>query len=210
MAVTNIGTYAGLLSSAADWLNRADLTDLVPNFVTLAEAQFNRQLRVRDMQVRAEATSILEFLPLPADFLEAYSLTLNSTDAAPRWPLKYISKKEADATKSYQQTGPVESYTILDGAFELIPAPPGSVDLILTYYAKIPALSTVLQTNWLITKSPDLYLASTILQAAPYLNDQVRLQTWSAIRSEIMGGMALESERAMRPTTQLIARVPSF
>ena len=32
------GTYAGLKASVADWLNRADLTAVVPDFITLAEA----------------------------------------------------------------------------------------------------------------------------------------------------------------------------
>jgi hypothetical protein len=62
----------------------------------------------------------------------------------------------------------------------------------------------------LLTKSPDLYLYSTLLEAAPYLKDDERLQVWAAARQQVMDAMALESERAMRPSTQMVARKRGF
>ena len=44
MAITN---YTELKSSLADWLNRSDLTTVIPDFITLAESQFNREIRNR-------------------------------------------------------------------------------------------------------------------------------------------------------------------
>jgi hypothetical protein len=216
-----ITTYDGLKAAVADWLNRADLTDQVPMFIRLAEAQFNRELRVRDMHVRSEAMSDQEFVPLPLDYLQHYSLSLMPTGGVTA-DLKYISKKTADTYKAQGVFGPTQFYTLTDNAFELIPAPAANLDLVMVYYARIPTLGDLLpvslfpppnnfrQLNWLLTKSPDLYLASSILQAAPYLNDQARLQTWAAIRASIMDGMGLENERAMRPETQLIARARAF
>jgi hypothetical protein len=88
----------------------------------------------------------------------------------------------------------------------------------MVYYARIPRLgepigtptTTPRQTNWLLDRSPDLYLASTLLQAAPYINDTARLQTWAAMRGEIMGGIQMENERGMRSSTQLTARAEAF
>ena len=42
MALT---TYTGLKASIADFLNRDDLTSVIPDFVALAEAQINRDIR---------------------------------------------------------------------------------------------------------------------------------------------------------------------
>lgn len=221
MAITyEIGTYSWLLQSIGDWLNRADLVDLCPTFVHLAEAQFNRELRVRDMHVRAQAISAAEFVPLPIDFLQHYSLALDPEGMSSSEPLQYVGKFEGDRMKAAQMRGSPGFYTIIDNAFELIPAPQANVDLIMVYYARIPRLgeaipsgpmvSTIRQTNWLIDKSPDLYLASSILQAAPYLNDAARLQTWAAVRAEIIGSMSLENERAMRSSTQLTARAQAL
>jgi hypothetical protein len=53
MALT---TYTELKSSLADWLNRSDLTSVIPDFISLAEAQMERQLRTRQMIVRATAS----------------------------------------------------------------------------------------------------------------------------------------------------------
>jgi len=38
-------TFDELKTNIADWLNRTDLTSVIPTFITLAEARLNRQLR---------------------------------------------------------------------------------------------------------------------------------------------------------------------
>ena len=50
-----ISTKAELHTAVANWLNRSDLTDRIPEFISLAEAGFNRNLRVRDMLVKARS-----------------------------------------------------------------------------------------------------------------------------------------------------------
>ena len=42
MALT---TYTELKASIADFLNRDDLTTVIPDFITLAESQINRDVR---------------------------------------------------------------------------------------------------------------------------------------------------------------------
>lgn len=207
MAIT---TYSELQTAIADWLNRADLTSVIPNFISLAEAKLNRELRTRDMLVRATATSSNEFVAVPADFLENYSLELDMGVIGPQPPLNYIGPLEAKALKANEITGKVRYYTIIDGAFELLPAPGSNTNLILTYYQKIPSLSVTQTTNWLLTKSPDLYLYSSLLEAMPYLKDEQRIPVWSAARGQVIEAMKEESERAMRPTTQLVARRRGF
>jgi len=205
-----ISTYSDLQSAVADWLNRADLTAVVPTFISLAEAKFNRELRVRDMLVRATATSDNEFVAVPADYLENYSLELDMSQLGPQAPLNFISPLEAKTLKANEVAGLVRYYTMIGGAFELLPAPGSDTDLILTYYQRIPSLSGTQTTNWLLTKSPDLYLYSTLLEASPYLKDDERVAIWAAARQQVMDAMLIESERAMRPTTQINARRRGF
>lgn len=205
-----ISTYSELQTAIADYLNRTDLTSVIPNFISLAEAKMNRELRTRDMMVRATATSSNEFVAVPADFLENYSLELDMDNLSARPALDYVGPLEAKDIKASQLTGNVRYYTIIDGAFELLPAPQSNIDLILTYYQKIPSLSVTQTTNWLLTKSPDLYLYSSLLEAMPYLKDEQRIAVWSAARGQVLDAMNQESERAMRPTTQLVARKRGF
>ena len=44
-----INTYATLQTAVANWLDRSDLTDRIPEFIALAEARMNRTLRLAIM-----------------------------------------------------------------------------------------------------------------------------------------------------------------
>ena len=204
-----LSTYSEIKSTIADYLNRADLTAVLPSFVTLAEAKFNRELRTRDMLVQAQETSSNQYVSLPTDFLQHYSLALDAASAQP--PMDYIGPQEAKVLKAQNRTASTTYYyTVIDSAFEIVPPPNADLDLDLVYYAKIPALSDSNTTNWLLTKSPDLYLYSALLEAAPYLKDDDRAQLWAAARQQVMDAMNLESERAMRSSIQLTARRRGF
>lgn len=215
--VVSITDYNSLLAASADWLNRADLTDQLPAFVALSETQFNREMRVRDMMVRADATSNAENVQLPDDWLEHYSLIVPpGPPPAPQGfmpkPLRYMSERESNEVKAkmFGAAGIPTGYTVIGNMIELVPAPNDNVDLKMVYYQRIPSLSTTNPTNWLIVKSPDLYLYSTLLQAMPYLKDDNRAQTWAGIRSAIMESMRLESEAALRPRSGMTAMARAF
>jgi hypothetical protein len=203
-------TYADLKSAVADWINRADLAAVIPTFITLSEAKFNRELRLRGMLTRAEAVTSNEFVGVPSDFLENYSLELNMSNIGPQQSLAFIGPLEAKVLKANKVTGKVRYYTIIDGAFELLPAPGSNTDVILTYYQKIPSLSDRQPSNWLYAKAPDLYLYSALLEAAPYLRDDDRMQMWGQARAQVFAAIQEESERSMRPSTQLVARRRGF
>jgi len=210
MAAVTIQSYSDLLAAAASWLNRGDIDDQVPAFVTLAESQFNREMRVRDMMVRADATSDAENVQLPDDWLEHYSLQLAPGGGG--LFLEYLSERASNQFKSSLQgtSGPVMGYTVIGNAIELIPAPGDNVDLKMVYYARIPSLSTVVQANWLLTKSPDLYLYSTLLQAEPFLKNDDRLPLWAQMRTALMEAIRMESEASLRPRSGFVARAKAF
>ena len=48
-----LGTFTELKDAIADWLDRSDLTARIPDFIALAEARINRELRIRPMEVRS-------------------------------------------------------------------------------------------------------------------------------------------------------------
>jgi hypothetical protein len=206
----SLSTYAGLQAAAADYLNRADLTTPIVDFITLAEAKFNRKLRVPAMITRVTATPTAEFDSLPSDFLQMYKL--ERTYSSEMAELEYVPPQEASAMVANGITSTLRYYTIIGNSLQVIPAASSSsTDVLkLAYYAKIPALTTSNTTNWLLTKSPDLYLYSTLLEAAPYLKNDERIATWGAVQQGLIEDIMLEGERAMRPTTQLRSRVRTF
>lgn len=207
MPAVQITTYDELLSAGADWLNRADLVDQLPAFVSLGEAQLNRELRVRDMMVRANTTSNQENVELPADWLEHYSLVV-MPGGVPSAPLRYLSEKESNEIKATMSSPPGVpiGYTLIANMIELVPAPGDNVDLRMVYYARIPSLGAATPTNWLLTKSPDLYLYATLMNAAPYLKDDARATFWAQSRTGLIELMRQESEASLRPRSGLVAR----
>jgi hypothetical protein len=210
MALTN---YTELKSAVADWLNRADLTSQIPDFIALAEARFNRNIRTRDMITRQVATTNNEFVPVPNDWLETYQLELPpSVSIGVRTPLQYISPNEAAVYQASEMAGKTRYYTIIDGLFELVPKPATGATVTLTcvYYARIPALTGSNSSNWLLQKAPDLYLYQSLAAAAPYLNNDERISTWLSMVGQGIEELRMESERAMRSQTSLVAQRRGF
>ena len=67
----SITTYSELQQAIADWLERADLTARIPDFIALFEATANRRLRLRQQEAVASLTPSAGAAALPADFLGA-------------------------------------------------------------------------------------------------------------------------------------------
>ena len=206
MAITN---YSELKSSIADWLNRADLTAVIPDFITLAEAQINRQLRTHDMIKRATATVTDEYFSVPTDWLETNVLVNLGTYTI---PMEYVDYERLNELKALFLTGDPRFYTMIDGKFLILPAATSAspANLEMSYYGKIPALSDSNTTNWLLTKSPDLYLYAALMQAEPYLKNDERVGLWAAAMQNSMENMRLEGERSKRPSGGLNANRRSF
>lgn len=206
MAITN---YSELKSSIADWLNRADLTSVIPDFITLAEAQINRQLRTHDMIKRATATVTEDYFSVPTDWLETNVLVNLGTQTI---PMEYVDYERLNELKALSLSGDPRFYTMIDGKFLILPAASSAspANLELSYVGKIPALSDSNTTNWLLTKSPDLYLYAALMQAEPYLKNDERVGLWATAMQNSMENMRLEGERSKRPSGGLNANRRSF
>lgn len=187
-----ISTYSELQSAIADELNRQDLASVIPTWISLAEATFNRLLRHRKMLCRATATLDSQFTALPADFLEAKNIQLNT---APVTSLEFVTIEEADQLRAqYQYSTTPVYYTIVGETIEVVPNPGDDQTIELVYYRKIPALSS--GSNWLFRDHPDIYFYGALQHSAPYLKDDQRLQVWSTITSNLIEQINLESDKA--------------
>ena len=192
MALTS---YSELKSSIADWLNRDDLTAVIPDFISLAEAQMERRLPTQKMVKRANATIDTPFSALPADFLSCKSLVLTST--APVQPLVFLTEDELDAKKwVYRTTGKPQYFALVGNQIEVLPAPDTGYTAEITYVATLAKLSDSNTSNWVLARHPDVYLYGSLLQAAPYLRDDERVGLWSSQYQAAIEDMLLQNERA--------------
>ncbi len=173
-------TYTELKSSVADYLARSDLTTQIPDFITLAENRLRRDLRTRFMLqvVTANTTSGDKTVSLPSDFLAMRGIHLQTT---PITTVEYLSNPSFFSNARATESGVPTKYTVLASEFQFAPIPDGTYTLNMLYYAAPPYLSSSVSSNVFLANCPDLLLYAALGEAEPYLMNDARLQTWSAM-----------------------------
>ena len=194
MALT---TYTELKASIADFLNRDDLTAVIPDFITLAESQINRDIRHWKMEARSsgQQSASDEYMQIPADWLETIRLHLTGTGTS---VVNLISRDAmADKRERNEDTsGTPMYYTHADGQFQLYPTPTADTDFELLYIQKLDALSGSNADNWLLLEAPDIYLYGALLHSAPYLVEDERVAIWAQMYGASVARLNEASETA--------------
>jgi hypothetical protein len=171
-----LSTYSELKASLADWLHRGGLTTVIPDFITICEADFNRRIRIATMEERASATFNEGYEDVPTDFLEMREIKVN---ASPVRSLKYMTPQQMTEFYPTTEIGTPEFYTLVDHTIRVNRIPSAEVEI--SYYVRIPALSDDEPTNWMLTNHPDLYLYGSLIHAEPYLKNDKRILTWKTM-----------------------------
>ena len=178
-----INTYSTLQTAVANWLDRDDLTDRIPDFIALAEARYNRELRIRAMETTVTDSTVAgtRSYALPTRYLQTRTIQL-STD--PITPLEYLTPEMMDRLWAGSQVGKPQTFTIIGDNYHLGPSPDGVYTVEIVYYQRFAALSDLAPTNTMLTENPDVYLYATLLEAEPFLANDARIQLWMAAFTE--------------------------
>ena len=158
-----LSTYSELQSSVALWLNRSDLTAVIPDGVTLCEADMNRRLRTPHNETVDTAFAVsARRTDLPSDFAEMRTVFLNyGSSRVELVPLTQAGRVDESGTPVY--------YNIVNHQIEVVPEST-SYTLELRYWTKVPALATN-STSDVLTNYPDVYLFGTCMQMGYFLDD---------------------------------------
>lgn len=197
-------TYTELKASIADWLNRADLTAVIPDFVSLVEADLGRTLKGRNLRTTVAVTfDETGAVALPGDFVRPVSLTLE-TDLY-SWPIEVKSYEYLIQKRSQLVSGPPR-YAAVVGT-ELLTAPVSDTTTgyagVLIYDQALAALSASNATNWVLASHPDCYLFGALYHAAPYLKDDGRIPVWENRYRQV-----LEQIRVLRDEAEYDINTP--
>jgi hypothetical protein len=174
MSFTNL---AGLRAAALAWIERTGdpaASTIIDDCVTLCEARVNKtpDFRLAEMETEGTLAIVDGRAPLPVDFLAMKRVVANTS------PTRLLAYAEPGwYSEAYPHAGVDESsgfYTIA-GVYASPPSPDGPqqpqqtlysqspATLNILYYARVPPLAAV-NPNWLLLKSPDVYLFGTILE----------------------------------------------
>ena len=205
MAIT---TYAELQTATANWLDRTDLTSRIPEFIELAEANFNRVIRQPDMVAKDDSFSIAgRYTTLPTDTLEIIRIVV---DLTPVIVLEYLTPEEISERRIVMSsTGKPYYFTTIGGAtnqLEVLPSPDSTYTSSIVYYTRIAVLSDSATSNWLLAAHPDIYLFGTLVEAEPYLKNDERMPMWTARLEKALNDLKLQGQRERHTASGLRMR----
>ncbi len=201
-----LSTYGGLKQAVADYLNRVDLDQQIPDFIRLAEATINKVVRSTRMVANGTVavTANTRKATAPTDMLEPIYLQMAADED---YPLEQVSVQQLTMLRRarLRATGTPRFYSIVGRSIELAPTPASSGNMDVAYYQAIPALVADGDTNWLLTYEPDIYLYTTLLHAAPFLQDDQK----TAVMENMVTKQVLAAV-GMNKTVQLDSKIAGF
>lgn len=183
-----LSTYADLKASVADWLHRADLDAVIPDFIVLAEEAMGEDLA--DCAVMWVTTAPIalsagqDTVSLPADALGLnWAKVLTPVEDVLHINPSAATVRATGANTSSAGRPQVVALTGNDGAAgapEAVLWPKADQDYTLQfgYRAAVPALRDAAPVNFILKRAPSLYLYGSLIASAPYLKQDVRLAVW--------------------------------
>lgn len=176
-------TYSDLKSAVPNWYRgRSDLAASMDDIIDLAESHLNQNLRCREMETTVSLTPSSNVCTLPDDYV-AYKRVVEK--ASVRRPLKYTTEDAADYLYPTRDSGLSNHFMIIGNSLMALPLSTNDIELV--YYQKIPALSDATATNWLLARSPNLYLHTCLFYAAEFVENDTKAVKEAALMAKYMG-----------------------
>ena len=227
MSITN---YTELQAAIADWLNRSDLTNVIPDFIALVDARLNRDQLTKETKEATiqDGTGDLFlnlFMPQPTNTLEkalveARSLVVSGVEDPDnpgtfnpplRIPIiQLTSTEQVYASRSFNPTASIPRLAAVQyNKILLSPLPDANYEYTLLYEGQEP-LSDANPTNSALSMAPDVYLYGALAESAPYIKDDTRLPMWDARFQTALAELERARERREWPNTPVATQPRVF
>lgn len=185
--MAEITDYSTLQTEIENVLNRDDLTSDVPRFIQSFEDWARHDERLWRLSDRSTVTISGDGLALPSDFVKLESW-YHDTETY-EGPITIVPADEIARLKaSHGRTGVPQFAAITRRRVRFAPVP-GSGDSYntkMTYWRRLKRLSDTETTNYLLDEMSSIYLYGSLLEAAPFLDEDERIPTWER---RLYGGM---------------------
>lgn len=166
-----LDTYDNLVKEIIDWSHRDDLGVKIPDFIQLAEnAMYSNEvevLAIRGMEMISTSTTTGQYVALPTDFESARSVRLVTGDNGGE--LRFQAPEQM---RKQVATGKPTFFTVIGNEIQFDRVPDSAYTLEIQYYRKEPSLSTLIQTNAILTSHPSIYLYGALAQVYFFSQDE--------------------------------------
>ena len=151
--------YTQLVAAIAGFIHRTDLTASIPTFILLAEAQLNKELRLKQMEIALAPTTIVDnTIAIPPGIVDVKDLWIPGYERDP------LIRASLSAVLASGMNGLPSLYAKQSASLVFN----GTSEVQGVVYQGIPALTELAPTNWLATEAPGVYLYGALIQADVY------------------------------------------
>jgi hypothetical protein len=171
-------TYSSFVTTVESYLARTDLTSVIPDFIQMAQLRMSRDLRTEAMLKVATTSPSDNKVAFPTDFLELREMHFEGN---PPIILEYQSPDLFFRNGQTSLSGRSHYFTMLGTEFQFAPSQNSSYTIQILYYAQPTFISSTTANNLYLTYYPDALLYATLAEAEPYLMNDPRVATWSAL-----------------------------
>ena len=197
-----ITSYGDLTSAVGTYLARSDLAGFVPDWLQASETRIHyggeapfpsEALRIRQME-QSTAVTASAALSLPGDLIEIRDVYMNNTT---RTPIEPTTQYDIRRKYSGAATGTPKFYAVQGETLIFGPNPDTTDTVTVNYYARMPAVAT--GSPWLLANAPTIYVYGALLEAAPFLRKDARIQIWHGLFKAGIEGLNKTSRMARWP-----------
>ena len=187
----SLTTYAGIQQAIADELHRSDLSNFIPDFISLGESRINKNLRVRAMETVQASTITAGVIAVPANYVSLKDAYISSTTPytnlerkTANWIYDNYPNRVADDIPKFLAR---EASNFIFGPF-----PASNYIVTLVYWNRLAALST--GTNSVFLAYPGLWLFGALCESAPWLKADSRIPVWEGKFKELLASVQDEDD----------------
>lgn len=214
-------TYADLQAAVANWLNRDDLTDRVPEFIVLAEARIRRNQHWFK-QLYSVANGGVPFTvttqpqALPAYVKEVIAMWASSAVyrhtldvvTPEAWRDRACANNDVVGIPRVAMIAPQMDTWLGSAGSQLFlwPRPNAAFDIDFQFIRDLTPLATAVGP--LFARHPDLYLYGALAESAPFLQHDERLPVWNDRYTAAELEITREAERAQYSASSKLVRLP--
>jgi len=185
-------TYEELKATITNFSHRSDLSDVIDDFIDLAEDKIDTDLKLRTNELRAIATATVDtrFLALPDRFYKMRSLTINkqsdATDETEGSVTMAIYKTPQAMTEAVRTTTGRPQYFTVTSQLEFERPFDFAYTLEMSYFSNLVPLSSSNTTNDVLTNYPMLYFYGSMLFLSEYEKDNEQVIKYEQLFDKAM------------------------
>lgn len=199
MSLQETMTWTSLIQDVLNYCERSDqeTRDQLPRLIVLAENRLASEVRglgfIRVLKGNMEAGNPV--IDKPETWRETSSFRVFSSTRT-----QTIYKRQYEFCRAYSSDTGVKRtpkyYSDYDfNKFFVVPSPDRAYDFELVFYERPVPLSKQNETNWTTVNAPQLLLYATLIEAAAFLKQDARVETFKSLYLQSAQSIMLESAR---------------